>query len=114
MAPAKGRPQAAAWNIGTMGKATGRGERSKQEGAISAMAWMTERAMLVEHALGIAGGAGGVAEHAGLALRALHPGIVAVIAGNQVFELAIVEADIMVDRRPASFSLSTMGWKSLS
>ena len=43
-APAKGRPQLAAWNIGTMGSSTAAQDRSKMLGAISAMACsMVER-----------------------------------------------------------------------
>ena len=37
-APAKGRPQLAAWNIGTIGKRTACGLRSNTDGAISAIA----------------------------------------------------------------------------
>jgi hypothetical protein len=58
-------------------------------------------AVLVEHALGIAGRAARVAEHHRLALVALDPGIILVLGGDQGVELAIVEADIMLDRRPA-------------
>ncbi len=40
-APANGRPQAAAWNIGTTGKATDCGESENTAGCISASAWIT-------------------------------------------------------------------------
>ena len=40
-APAKGSPQAAAWNIGTIGRTTARVSRSNTAGWISASAWMT-------------------------------------------------------------------------
>ena len=56
--------------------------------------------MLVENALGIAGRPRGIAEHAGLALRALDPGIIAVLGVEQGLERAVVEADVMVDGGP--------------
>jgi hypothetical protein len=37
----KGRPQAAAWNIGTIGSATLRAERPNTSGAVSVSAWRT-------------------------------------------------------------------------
>ena len=41
IAPAKGRPQQAAWNIGTTGSTTAAEDRSNTAGATSAMAWRT-------------------------------------------------------------------------
>ena len=52
--------------------------------------------MLVEHALGIAGGSAGVAEAARLALVAFVPAIIAVFRGQPAVEL-VVEADPMSD-----------------
>ena len=57
------------------------------------------RAMLVEHALGVAGGAAGVAKAAGIALVALVPAVIAVLGGDPGVEL-VLEADEMLDRRP--------------
>ena len=58
------------------------------------------RAVLVEHAFGVSGGAASVAEAARIALVALVPAIVAVLGGQPIVEFA-VEADVMLDRRPA-------------
>ena len=60
--------------------------------------------MLVQHALGVAGGAAGIAEHAGRALVALDPGIVAAFGRDQRGETVgavAVHDDIMLDADPA-------------
>ena len=58
------------------------------------------RAMLVENALGMAGRAAGVAEHARFALRSFAPGVVAVLGIEQRLERPVVEGDVMFDRSP--------------
>jgi hypothetical protein len=61
------------------------------------------RAVRVEHALRIAGGAAGVAEHARLALGAFHPLVIAVLGVKHRLETVrsqIVEADVMADAAP--------------
>jgi uncharacterized protein YcfJ len=54
------------------------------------------RSMLVEHSLGIARRAAGVAEAAGVALVSLGPRIVAVLGAEPVVEITL-EADEMLD-----------------
>ena len=61
--------------------------------------------MLVEHTLGIAGGARGIAEPARLALVAVDPGEILVAAVDPLAELAVVHADIMFDRLPRGLHL---------
>ncbi|KIU01174.1 hypothetical protein QU38_02520, partial [Staphylococcus aureus] len=59
--------------------------------------------MRIDHALGIARGAAGVADHARLALAAGHPAVIAVLSGEQRLEPVrpvAVEAVIMLDRLP--------------
>ncbi len=56
------------------------------------------RAVLVEHALGMAGGATGIAEHARIALITHYPIEVAVLPANQRFILRTVKNNKMFDR----------------
>lgn len=60
--------------------------------------------MLVQHALGVAGGAAGVAKHARVALGSFHPGEVAVLGVDERAETVLavpVHDDVTLDRRPA-------------
>ena len=61
----KARPQALAWNIGTTGSTMSRHRQAHHVGLQRDQRVQEVGAVRVEHALGIAGGAGGVAEAAG-------------------------------------------------
>ena len=61
------------------------------------------RPVFVEHALGIACGPAGVAKPDRIALVGLDPAIIGILSADPVGELAVVETDIMFDRRPLRF-----------
>jgi hypothetical protein len=52
-APAQGKPQLAAWNIGTTGSITLRASKSKHRGCRPVIAWQHGRAVLESTPLGL-------------------------------------------------------------
>ena len=56
--------------------------------------------MLIQDALGMAGSAAGVAQHAGIALVAAGPFGIAILGANPALELAVIVTDIVFDRGP--------------
>ena len=56
--------------------------------------------MLVQHALGIAGSAAGVAQHAGIAFVTAGPFGRAILGPDPAFELAVIIADVVADGGP--------------
>ncbi len=78
----KARPQALAWNIGTTGSTVSRADRPITSRLQGHQGVQEVGAVRIEHALGIARGAGGVAEPAGGLLVEAAPDAVGVVASR--------------------------------